>query len=100
MNIFQRDYFHKVRAIYFVFKTSKKLLKIINLFSYHFTEYGGENGEIQNIITEWEKRIQSYENYYKEEDKFGVDEKLKQKHQKKCNTDTTQPASFRQLDFD
>lgn len=76
-------------------------MKIFNLNFYHnFLEYGGENGEIQSIITEWEKRIQSYENYYKEEDKFGVDEKLKHKHQKKSNTDSPQTGNFRQLDFD
>lgn len=37
-------------------------------------EYGGGAGSLESITDSWEKRIISYRDYYKEEEKFGVDE--------------------------
>ena len=62
------------------------------------TEYGGDAGGLKTITSDWEKRIKSYEHYYQEEEKFGVNEDIRQKHQKK--TPSVPVESFRQLEFD
>lgn len=63
------------------------------------TEYGGEAGGLESIIDNWEKRIVSYRDYYKEEEKYGVDEK-KRPSASAANNDYGTTGSFRQLDFD
>jgi hypothetical protein len=64
-------------------------------------EYGGEAGSLESITNAWEKRIVSYRDYYKEEEKFGVDETKrisKKANEKFANTSMT--GSFRQLNVD
>lgn len=64
------------------------------------TEYGGDAGSLESIIDSWEKRIVSYRDYYKEEEKFGVDEKKRPSASTAVNNDLGMNGSFRQLDFD
>ncbi|KAG5672156.1 hypothetical protein PVAND_002309 [Polypedilum vanderplanki] len=65
-------------------------------------EYGGEAGSLESIINTWEKRIISYRNYYKEEEKFGVDESKRpstnESKMKELSCGTS--GSFRKLEID
>lgn len=63
------------------------------------TEYGGEAGSLESIIESWEKRIVSYRDYYKEEEKYGVDEK-RRPSASTANDHFGTSGSFRQLEFD
>lgn len=62
-------------------------------------EYGGEAGSLESIVNSWEKRIVSYRDYYKEEEKFGVDEK-KRIVDKPVEKLLAMNGSFRQLNVD
>ena len=64
-------------------------------------EYGGSNGNGPQIIDIWEKRLQSFYNYYKEEEQYGIDESLLSAGQM-TNEDGVfgTEGSFRKLNFD
>lgn len=64
------------------------------------TEYGGDAGSLESIIESWEKRIVSYRDYYKEEEKYGVDEKKRPSASTVKDHFYGTSGSFRQLDFD
>lgn len=65
------------------------------------TEYGGDAGSLESIIENWEKRIVSYRDYYKEEEKYGVDEKRRPPASASTASDHFGTSgSFRQLDID
>uniref|UniRef100_A0A1A9W9W9 CRAL-TRIO domain-containing protein n=1 Tax=Glossina brevipalpis TaxID=37001 RepID=A0A1A9W9W9_9MUSC len=40
-------------------------------------EYGGENGSIPEIITEWDKKLDYYRDYFNRSKQWGTDEKLR-----------------------
>lgn len=65
------------------------------------TEYGGEAGSLESIINTWEKRIVSYRDYYKEEEKFGVDESKRIVDRPKDKLkEGSMNGSFRKLNID
>lgn len=67
-------------------------------------DYGGEGGSLESIIKSWEKRIVSYRDYYKEEEKFSVDFQKKVNSSKGKVTDGFVEqginGSFRKLEID
>ncbi|CRK86617.1 CLUMA_CG000454, isoform A [Clunio marinus] len=63
-------------------------------------EYGGTAGSVESIINTWEKRIISYRDYYKEEEKFGVDEKKRLARKNSPDHIFGATGSFRQLEVD
>jgi len=63
-------------------------------------EYGGQAGSVESLINTWEKRIISYRDYYKQEEKFGVDEKKRIGAPKTADTLFGVSGSFRQLTVD
>jgi hypothetical protein len=61
----------------------------------------GEAGSLDSIINTWEKRIISYRDYYKEEEKFGVDESKRMSSPNKAADKLFGVSgSFRQLNVD
>lgn len=65
------------------------------------TEYGGDAGTLESIISEWEKRMMSYRSYYQEEDTlYGVDESKRDGQDKSFNTNFGTDGTFRQLAID
>lgn len=66
------------------------------------SEYGGEAGTIASIIEYWEKKIDSYTDYFIEEEleKYGTDEKKRLGKPKNADTLFGLEGSFRQLSFD
>lgn len=64
------------------------------------TEYGGDAGTIESIISSWEKRIVSYRDYYKEEEQFGVDETKRITQKSAADKLFGVSGSFRQLNVD
>lgn len=77
------------------FQSSEELKYYLN----YRKEYGGEAGSLESIINSWEKRIVSYRDYYKEEERYGVDE-LKRIVKKPEANDLALNGSFRQLNVD
>jgi hypothetical protein len=65
-------------------------------------EYGGEAGTLESIINTWEKRITSYRDYYRDEEKFGVDERKRptQNASKVNDFSSSTDGSFRKLEID
>jgi len=64
-------------------------------------QYGGDCSSIQSIINDWEKRMTSFNDYYKEEDKlYGVDEKKRVGPARNSNTLFGVDGTFRQLAID
>lgn len=44
------------------------------------TEYGGNNGSLQELIDHWEQKVLSYGDFFKEDTNYGVDESLRVKN--------------------
>lgn len=63
-------------------------------------EYGGEAGSIDSIISLWEKRIEAFGDYYREEEKFGTNEAKRVDQQKSSSNIYGAEGSFRQLTID
>ncbi|XP_017864346.1 PREDICTED: alpha-tocopherol transfer protein-like [Drosophila arizonae] len=63
-------------------------------------EYGGENGSIQESIVEWQKKFDQYRDYFKENTKFGTDEKLRPGNPIDFDTLYGTEGSFRKLNVD
>uniref|UniRef100_A0A1I8PNA3 CRAL-TRIO domain-containing protein n=1 Tax=Stomoxys calcitrans TaxID=35570 RepID=A0A1I8PNA3_STOCA len=40
-------------------------------------EYGGENGSVEEILNEWEQKLDKHRDYFKRSAEFGTDEKLR-----------------------
>lgn len=64
------------------------------------SEYGGDAGPIQAIIDDLEKRVLAFNNYYVEDEKFGVDEKKRVGKPKNSESLFGIEGSFRKLTID
>lgn len=65
------------------------------------SEYGGEAGPIQDIIDQWEKKINDYRDYFLEEEaNYGTDEKKRPGKPKSAETLFGIEGSFRKLEVD
>lgn len=63
-------------------------------------EYGGLGGPIQDIVDEWEKKILSYREFFLEDEKYGVNEKLRPGKPKTDQDLFGIDGTFRQLNVD
>ena len=63
-------------------------------------EYGGENGSIDEITKEWEAKIRTYSQFYKENAQFGTNEKLRVGKPIDFESIFGMDGSFRKLDVD
>lgn len=66
------------------------------------TEYGGEAGSIDSIIEYWIKKIDSYSDYFEEDEKegYGTNEKKRVGRPKNAESMFGLDGSFRQLTID
>lgn len=62
------------------------------------TEYGGEVGSIQSLIDVWEKKLIANKEFFKEDEKFGTDEKKRVGRPKNSESLFGVDGSFRKLD--
>ncbi|XP_030387036.1 clavesin-1 [Scaptodrosophila lebanonensis] len=67
-------------------------------------ELGGENGSLNDAVANYETQLSSYANYFMDDERFGVDEKLRAASEKEQRTSlvagVTNEGSFRKLNFD
>ena len=63
-------------------------------------EYGGENGSIPELTQHWIDKINSYREHFKEDAKFGTDEKLRPGKPIDFDSIFGMEGSFRKLDVD
>ncbi|XP_013105387.2 alpha-tocopherol transfer protein-like [Stomoxys calcitrans] len=65
-------------------------------------DYGGENLSIQELIDMWEQKVLSYADFFKDDDKYGVDESLRVQQKATNSTESTAGlvGSFRKLVVD
>ncbi|XP_058833369.1 retinol-binding protein pinta-like [Topomyia yanbarensis] len=63
-------------------------------------EYGGEAGSIQSIVDEWVKKVESYQDYFKEEEQYGTDETKRIGKPKNAESLFGFEGSFRKLEVD
>lgn len=62
-------------------------------------EYGGEAGTIDEISAYWVKKVQEYADYFKEDEKYGTDEKKRPGKPKNAESLFGLDGSFRQLEI-
>lgn len=43
-------------------------------------EYGGEAGCLQDLIDQWEQKVLSYQEYFQDNEQYGIDESLREKN--------------------
>ncbi|XP_030554728.1 alpha-tocopherol transfer protein-like [Drosophila novamexicana] len=68
-------------------------------------ELGGNNGSLNEAITRYELQLNSFTNYFKDEERFGVDEKLRAASEKEQRPtlvagSANEDGAFRKLTFD
>ena len=63
-------------------------------------EYGGENGSIEEISKYWEEKILSYSEFFKENEKYGTNEKLRVGKPIDFDSIFGMDGSFRKLNVD
>lgn len=63
------------------------------------TEYGGEAGTIDEILDNWVKKVKEYEQWFKDEENYGTDEKKRPGRPKNAEALFGIEGSFRQLDY-
>uniref|UniRef100_A0A1I8M7Z0 Uncharacterized protein n=2 Tax=Musca domestica TaxID=7370 RepID=A0A1I8M7Z0_MUSDO len=89
----------KLQKRFYVHKSMEDLYKVIPK-EYLPVEYGGTNGTISELIEQTEKDLLALNDYFAEEDQYGVDENLRPG--KKVDMDSLFgiEGSFRKLDID
>ncbi|KAL9914257.1 alpha-tocopherol transfer protein-like isoform 1-T3 [Glossina fuscipes fuscipes] len=63
-------------------------------------DIGGENGSIAEIIDEWDKKLDKYQDYFSKRTQWGVDEKLRLGEAKDYNSMFGVEGSFKKLEVD
>ncbi|XP_075169420.1 alpha-tocopherol transfer protein-like [Haematobia irritans] len=63
-------------------------------------EYGGENGSVEEIMQEWENKLDQYSDYFKNNASYGTDEKLRPGKPIDFDSMFGIEGSFRKLDVD
>ncbi|XP_068144763.1 alpha-tocopherol transfer protein-like isoform X1 [Drosophila tropicalis] len=89
----------KLQKRFHVYKNVEDLYKVIPQ-EYLPEEYGGTNGRIEDITADIEKEMLAFNDYFKQDEQYGVNEKLRPG--KRVNSDTLFgiEGSFRKLDID
>lgn len=64
------------------------------------TEYGGENGSIEQLVKDWEQRILDYKQYWVDEENYGTDERLRPGKPVDFESLFGMEGAFRQLNVD
>ncbi|XP_055904375.1 alpha-tocopherol transfer protein-like [Eupeodes corollae] len=64
------------------------------------TDYGGENGSLENTILHWEKVFLRYKDFFEEDVKYGVNEKLRIGEKRSNESIFGLEGSFRKLEVD
>lgn len=63
-------------------------------------EYGGENGNINDILNYWEHKLIEYKSYFEEDKLYGTDENLRCNSMEHLETSFGAQGSFRKLEVD
>ncbi|KAL9919146.1 alpha-tocopherol transfer protein-like [Glossina fuscipes fuscipes] len=63
-------------------------------------DIGGENGSIAEIIDEWDKKLDKYQDYFSKRTQWGVDEKLRLGEAKDYNSMFGVEGSFKKIEVD
>ncbi|XP_026756871.2 alpha-tocopherol transfer protein-like [Galleria mellonella] len=63
-------------------------------------EYGGNGGTIEEILNYWKKKVQEYDSWLEEDEKYGVDESKRPGKPKTAEDLLGIDGTFRKLDFD
>lgn len=63
-------------------------------------EYGGENSSVDEMMQEWEKKMDQYAEYFKKNAEYGTDEKLRPGKAIDFNSMFGIEGSFRKLNVD
>lgn len=83
----------------FLHSNKTDMLKDIPL-KYLPREYGGENSSIEEILDVWEKKLDEYREYFKNNEQYGVDEMLRPGKAIDFDSMFGLEGSFRKLDVD
>uniref|UniRef100_A0A1I8PQ99 CRAL-TRIO domain-containing protein n=1 Tax=Stomoxys calcitrans TaxID=35570 RepID=A0A1I8PQ99_STOCA len=98
-NMFKPLLSEKQQKRMFVHSSKTDFLKEIPL-KYLPKEYGGEIGSEEEILEEWEKKLDEYREHFKRNAQYGTDEKLRPGKAIDFNSMFGIDGSFRKLDVD
>lgn len=95
-----------VRVFLNLFNLQLYIHNDLNSLQQHFSkeilpsEYGGNDGQVQNIIDDWEKTLIGNRDYFIEGEKCGINERETSLMKPKDNELFGLDGSFRKLEFD
>ncbi|KAH8372418.1 hypothetical protein KR093_011409 [Drosophila rubida] len=98
-NMFKPMMSKKQQGRLFVHSKIDSLLEQVPL-EYLPKEYGGQNGSLEESIAEWSTKFDAYREYFKENAKYGTDEKLRPGKPIDFDTIFGTEGSFRKLNVD
>ncbi|XP_033154965.1 uncharacterized protein LOC117137569 [Drosophila mauritiana] len=95
----------KQKELLHIHSTVASLRKAIGL-EYLPVEMGGDNGSLSDAMTRYETQLLSFSPYFTEDERYGVDEKLREASEKDRErgaplvTDVPNDGTFRMINFD
>ncbi|XP_039955235.1 alpha-tocopherol transfer protein-like [Bactrocera tryoni] len=99
LNIIRNLFPANIKERYFIHRNMAELYKYVPK-QYLPIEYGGSNGSLTDLTNKLVGDLQDFNYYFKENDKYGVDEKLRQGQSKDMNSIFGLEGTFRKLDID
>ncbi|XP_030380155.1 alpha-tocopherol transfer protein-like [Scaptodrosophila lebanonensis] len=99
-NMFKPMLSKKLQGRLYVHGNKMELLTEQIPLKYLPKEYGGENGSVEEIVAEWEKKFDQYSDFFKENANYGTDERLRPGNPIDFDGLFGTEGSFRKLDVD
>ncbi|CAD7012611.1 unnamed protein product [Ceratitis capitata] len=99
LNIIRNLFPASIKERYFIHRKMEDLYKYVPK-EYLPIEYGGRNGSLPELAKKHEQDLLDFNYYFKENDKYGVDEHLRQGQKMDMNSIFGLEGTFRKLDID
>ncbi|XP_017488113.1 PREDICTED: alpha-tocopherol transfer protein-like isoform X1 [Rhagoletis zephyria] len=99
INIVRNIFPAHIKDRFFIHRNMEELYKYVPK-EYLPIEYGGQNGSLADMAKQHEKELVAFNSYFEENEKYGIDENLRQGQKVDMSSMFGLEGSFRKLEFD